>query len=176
MKSISILGSTGSIGQSTLSVVDSLKDKFFVAALAAGRDLEALAKQVAQATARALFRSPMRPISQYLKQRLRAAGSTSFLRLRLARKAWLPSPVLTESIRWSRLPSGAVGFLPTYKALAMGRRVCLANKETLVMAGELMTKAASRVRRRPVACRQRAQRASSVHARRARPRGQAIDT
>src|SRR5207247_4457682 len=37
---------------------------------------------------------------------------------------------------------GAVGFLPTYKALAMGRRVCLANKETLVMAGELMTRAA----------------------------------
>jgi 1-deoxy-D-xylulose-5-phosphate reductoisomerase len=38
---------------------------------------------------------------------------------------------------------GAVGFLPTYKALTMGRRVCLANKETLVMAGELMTRAAS---------------------------------
>jgi 1-deoxy-D-xylulose-5-phosphate reductoisomerase len=37
---------------------------------------------------------------------------------------------------------GAVGFLPTYKALTMGRRVCLANKETLVMAGELMTRAA----------------------------------
>jgi 1-deoxy-D-xylulose-5-phosphate reductoisomerase len=37
---------------------------------------------------------------------------------------------------------GAVGFLPTYKALSLGRRVCLANKETLVMAGELMTRAA----------------------------------
>ncbi|HTG17936.1 MAG TPA: 1-deoxy-D-xylulose-5-phosphate reductoisomerase, partial [Blastocatellia bacterium] len=37
---------------------------------------------------------------------------------------------------------GAVGFLPTYKALSLGRRVCLANKETLVMAGELMTGAA----------------------------------
>jgi 1-deoxy-D-xylulose-5-phosphate reductoisomerase len=37
---------------------------------------------------------------------------------------------------------GAVGFLPTYKALCQGRRVCLANKETLVMAGELMTRAA----------------------------------
>src|SRR5262249_34895259 len=37
---------------------------------------------------------------------------------------------------------GAVGFVPTYKALSMGRRVCLANKETLVMAGELMIRAA----------------------------------
>ena len=37
---------------------------------------------------------------------------------------------------------GAVGFLPTYKALLLGRRVCLANKETLVMAGELMIGAA----------------------------------
>jgi 1-deoxy-D-xylulose-5-phosphate reductoisomerase len=37
---------------------------------------------------------------------------------------------------------GAVGFLPTYKALSLGRRVCLANKETLVMAGELMNRAA----------------------------------
>ena len=42
MKSVSILGSTGSIGLSTLSVVDSLPDRFVVAGLAAGRDLEGL--------------------------------------------------------------------------------------------------------------------------------------
>src|SRR5215471_16098720 len=46
MKNISILGSTGSIGQSTLSVVESLPDKFQVAALAAGRDIKRLADQV----------------------------------------------------------------------------------------------------------------------------------
>jgi len=39
---------------------------------------------------------------------------------------------------------GAVGFLPTLKALEMGKRVALANKETLVMAGELMTQAAGK--------------------------------
>ena len=48
MKSVSILGSTGSIGLSTLSVVDSLPDKFVVAGLAAGRDFEGLARQVAR--------------------------------------------------------------------------------------------------------------------------------
>ncbi|HEY9232709.1 MAG TPA: 1-deoxy-D-xylulose-5-phosphate reductoisomerase, partial [Blastocatellia bacterium] len=48
MKSISILGSTGSIGQSTLSVVDALKERFVVAGIAAGRDIERLAEQVAR--------------------------------------------------------------------------------------------------------------------------------
>src|ERR1041384_4375517 len=48
MKSISILGSTGSIGQNTLSVVDSLGDRFVVAGIAGGRKVARLAKQVAR--------------------------------------------------------------------------------------------------------------------------------
>jgi len=48
MKIISILGSTGSIGQSTLSVIESLSGKFVVSALAAGRDLDRLAEQAAR--------------------------------------------------------------------------------------------------------------------------------
>src|SRR6185369_1550380 len=141
MKSISILGSTGSIGQSTLSVVDSLKDKFFVAALAAGRDLEALAKQVAK------YRPSLVSVANEtdvpnLRQRLRDAGLDKLPEIAFGQEGLVAVACLEGVDTVVSATVGAVGFLPTYKALAMGRRVCLANKETLVMAGELMTKAA----------------------------------
>jgi 1-deoxy-D-xylulose-5-phosphate reductoisomerase len=141
MKSISILGSTGSIGQSTLSVVDSLKDKFFVAALAAGRDLEGLAKQVTR------YRPSLVSVASEsdvpnLKQRLRDAGLDKLPEIAFGQEGLVAVACLAGVDTVVSATVGAVGFLPTYKALAMGRRVCLANKETLVMAGELMTKAA----------------------------------
>ena len=141
MKSISILGSTGSIGQSTLSVVDSLKDKFFVAALAAGRDVEALAKQVAR------YRPSLVSVASEgdvpnLKQRLRDAGLDKLPEIAFGEEGLVAVACLEGVDTVVSATVGAVGFLPTYKALAMGRRVCLANKETLVMAGELMTNAA----------------------------------
>jgi hypothetical protein len=68
---------------------------------------------------------------------------------------------------------GALGLLPTWRALELGRRVALANKETLVVAGELMTAAAARVRSRTAAGRQRAQRAPPVPAWREARGGQA---
>src|SRR5215471_21493546 len=142
MKIISILGSTGSIGQSTLSVVQSLPGKFQVAALAAGRDINRLADQVS------IFRPRLVSVAE--------AADVSILRNALRDKRLDPLP----EIAWGEegllavacwedseivvsCTVGAVGFLPTYSALRLGRRVCLANKETLVMAGELMTRAAS---------------------------------
>ncbi|HYV05562.1 MAG TPA: 1-deoxy-D-xylulose-5-phosphate reductoisomerase, partial [Blastocatellia bacterium] len=73
MTSISILGSTGSIGQSTLSVVESLNDRFVVSALAAGRDLDGLTQQVARFRPQLVSVADESYISD-LKDRLRAAG------------------------------------------------------------------------------------------------------
>src|SRR5437016_3609442 len=73
MKSVSILGSTGSIGLSTLSVVDSLPDSFVVAGLAAGRDLEGLARQVASYRPRLVSIADEQDIPA-LKENLRALG------------------------------------------------------------------------------------------------------
>src|SRR5215831_2750857 len=142
MKIISILGSTGSIGQNTLSVVESLPEQFQVAALAAGRDITRLADQVAR------FRPVLASVAEpadvpVLKELLRSKTVDPIPEIvcgaeGLVAVASCPGVEIVVSCT-----VGAVGFLPTYEALRLGRRVCLANKETLVMAGELMTRAAS---------------------------------
>ncbi len=141
MKSISILGSTGSIGQSTLSVVDSLKDHFVVAGIAAGRDLDRLAAQVSR------YRPQLVSVASpadlpVLKDKLRAAGISRLPELLCGEEGLVAVATLDGVECVVSATVGAVGFLPTYRALLTGRRVCLANKETLVMAGELMTRAA----------------------------------
>jgi 1-deoxy-D-xylulose-5-phosphate reductoisomerase len=142
MTSISILGSTGSIGLSTLSVIDSFADRFVIGGLAAGRDVEGLAGQVARYRPRLVSVADERDIP-LLKERLRAKGLDRLPEIAYGTEGLVAVACLEEVDTVVSATVGAVGFLPTYEALAMGRRVCLANKETLVMAGELMTRAAS---------------------------------
>jgi 1-deoxy-D-xylulose-5-phosphate reductoisomerase len=142
IKGISILGSTGSIGCNTLRVVDSFGGRFSVVALGAGRNVEKLAEQVER------YRPELVSVeTAHAAERLKA-------RLR-ARNCAVPKVVLGEAglVAVATHPAadcvvsatvGAVGFVPTLRALETGKRVALANKETLVMAGELMTKAAAR--------------------------------
>src|SRR2546425_9819244 len=142
MKSVSTLGSPGSIGLSTLSVVDSLPDKFVVAGLAAGRDFEELARQVASYRPRLVSIADERDIPA-LKENLRALGVDRLPEIAFGGEGIIAVACMDGVDTVVSATVGAVGFLPTYKALAMGRRVCLANKETLVMAGELITRAAA---------------------------------
>jgi len=141
MKTVSILGSTGSIGLNTLSVIDSLPDKFIVAGLAAGRDIEGLAKQVLKYRPRFVSVSNESKIPEF-RERLRALGVERLPEIACGVDGLVAVACLDGVDIVVSATVGAVGFLPTYKALSMGRRVCLANKETLVMAGELMTRAA----------------------------------
>jgi 1-deoxy-D-xylulose-5-phosphate reductoisomerase len=141
MKSISILGSTGSIGQSTLSVIESLGGKFIVSALAAGRDLDRLVGQVARFRPRLVSVAEESDVAK-LREKLRAAGVASMPDFAYGEDGLVAVACLDGVDTVVSATVGAVGFLPTYKALSLGRRVCLANKETLVMAGELMTRAA----------------------------------
>ena len=141
MKNISILGSTGSIGQNTLSVIDSLRDNFSVSALAAGRDLDGLARQVARFQPRLVSVAAESDIPE-LTKRLRDAGVSQMPEIVYGEKGLVEVACVADADIVVSATVGAVGFLPTYKALQLGRRVCLANKETLVMAGELMTRAA----------------------------------
>src|SRR5262245_35538394 len=142
MRNVSILGSTGSIGQSTLAVVQSLPDKFQVAALAAGRDINRLADQIS------MFRPGMVSVAEsadvpILKDLLRNRGLNSLPEIAWGEEGLVAVACWEDAEIVVSCTVGAVGFLPTYRALRLGRRVCLANKETLVMAGELMTQAAS---------------------------------
>ncbi|PYS46139.1 MAG: 1-deoxy-D-xylulose-5-phosphate reductoisomerase [Acidobacteria bacterium] len=142
MKGIAILGSTGSIGRNTLRVVESFGEgEFRVVALGAGRNAEMLAEQVA--------RHLPELVSVETEDCARALRAKLF-----ERDVDLPRIVVGEEglVEIATHPQadcvvsatvGAVGFVPTLRALEAGKRVALANKETLVMAGELMTRAAS---------------------------------
>lgn len=141
MKSISILGSTGSIGQSTLSVITSLEDQFAVAGLAAGRDIEKLSQQVARFRPQLVSVANAADVS-ILKERLRELGLSEMPEVICGEEGLVAVASMSEVDIVVSATVGAVGFLPTYEALLLGRRVCLANKETLVMAGELMTRVA----------------------------------
>jgi 1-deoxy-D-xylulose-5-phosphate reductoisomerase len=141
MKKLSILGSTGSIGQSTLSVIDYLKDDFQVVALAAGKGIEELARQVMRYKPQLVSVADEQDIAG-LQERLREQGIGKMPELASGEAGLVAVACHPEAETVVSATVGAVGFLPTYKALQGGRRVCLANKETLVMAGELMTRAA----------------------------------
>ena len=138
---IAILGSTGSIGCNSLRVIESLSTtRMRVVALAAGTNVERLADQIAM------------HLPEVVSVDTEAAAHD--LRAMLfARDVDLPRIVVGEEglCEVATHPDadcvisatvGAVGFVPTLKALELGKRVALANKETLVMAGELMTAAA----------------------------------
>jgi 1-deoxy-D-xylulose-5-phosphate reductoisomerase len=141
MKNISILGSTGSIGQSTLSVVDYLQEDFRVVALAAGKAIDEFAKQIVRFKPQLVSVADAKDITA-LQTTLRQSGVNDLPEF-VSGEAGLVAVACHEAVDTVVSATvGAVGFLPTYKALQLGRRVCLANKETLVMAGELMTKAA----------------------------------
>ncbi len=141
MKNIVILGSTGSIGENTLKVVEHLGDEFRVLALGAGQNVARLAEQVAHCRPDAVSVAREADIPR-LRQRLEALGVSPVPRLHygiegLTALAGLPPADIVVSAT-----VGAVGLLPTYHALEQGKRVALANKETLVIAGELMVKKA----------------------------------
>jgi len=143
IRGVSILGSTGSIGCNTLRVIEALGiEKFRVVALGAGRNVEKLAGQISrhrphlvsvqneEATEKLilLLREQGIPAPRIV------AGDEGLVEVATAATA---DCVVSATV-------GAVGFLPTLRALEAGKRVALANKETLVMAGQLMTRAAEK--------------------------------
>src|SRR5919107_4197236 len=139
---IAILGSTGSIGCNALSVVESFADgRFRVVALAAGRNVERLAAQV-ERHGPELVAVEDEAAAESLKLELGRRGLKS-PRV-LSGEAGLVEVATHEAARTVVSATvGAVGFVPTLRALEAGKRVALANKETLVIAGELMTRAAA---------------------------------
>jgi 1-deoxy-D-xylulose-5-phosphate reductoisomerase len=137
VKQIAILGSTGSIGVSTLDVVSAFPDAFRVISLAAGGNVELLAEQVLR----------FRPESVAVRD-AEVAGALEE-RIGGICKVLLGPAGLVEVATWPRVELvvsaivGAVGMPPTYAAVCSGRDIALANKEALVVAGERMTEAAA---------------------------------
>ncbi len=141
-RGIAILGSTGSIGCNTLRVVEALGAPFEIVALAAGRNVAKLCEQIAQHKPE-LVSVETDECAEALRAELRRTAT-------ITPRITVGAAGLVEVATHAHAPIvvsatvGAVGFVPTLRALEAGKRVALANKETLVIAGELMTRAAER--------------------------------
>src|SRR5215510_15115415 len=142
MKHIAILGSTGSIGRSTLSVVESFPDRFQVVTLAAGRNVD-LAFEQAKRWRPWVLSVALESQAENLKRRLKAAGVTG---IEVVHGALGNIQVATHAGVDFVVSAivGAAGLEATYEAVRAGKSVGLANKECLVAAGELITAEARR--------------------------------
>ena len=138
---IAILGSTGSIGCNTLRVIESLTSaRMRVVALAAGHNVERLADQIATHLPE-LVSVETEELAHELRAKL-FERDVDLPRIVCGAEGLVEVATHAQADCVVSATVGAVGFLPTLRALEAGKRVALANKETLVMAGELMTRAA----------------------------------
>jgi 1-deoxy-D-xylulose-5-phosphate reductoisomerase len=134
MRSLTILGSTGSIGLSTLDVVRQHPEKFSVVGLAAGQDVVALAEQ----------------IKEFKPEAVSVKDSDSAKKLHTLLGEYKPeifygiegAATIAATEGSDMVVSaivGAAGLVPTVRAIKAGKHIALANKETLVVAGQLIS-------------------------------------
>jgi len=142
VKRIAILGSTGSIGRSTLSVVESYPERFQIVALAAGRNIDEAFEQARRWKPQVVSLA-VEADADLLRKRLKAAGVTGsevvYGAAGTVQVATHPEADFVVSAI-----VGVAGLEATYEAVRAGKTVGLANKECLVAAGELITAEAKR--------------------------------
>ena len=142
MKRIAILGATGSIGRSTLSVVESYPDRFQIATLAAGNNADLALEQALRWKPRVLSLACERD-ADAIRARLRSSGLSEIEVVHgsagTVRVATHPEVDFVVSAI-----VGVSGLEATYQAVRAGKSVGLANKECLVVAGELLVAEARR--------------------------------
>jgi 1-deoxy-D-xylulose-5-phosphate reductoisomerase len=137
MKRIAILGSTGSIGRSTLSVVESYPDRFQIVSLAAGRNLDVAYEQAVRWKPRVVSMA-LEVDADQLRKRLKSAGLTE-VEVVHGSAGSVRVAIHPEANFVVSAIVGVAGLEATYEAVKAGKAVGLANKECLVAAGELIT-------------------------------------
>lgn len=135
-KTIALLGATGSIGRQTLEVVRELG--LSVAALTAHTQIDLLERQARQFMPRLAVLYD-EAAAQELRRRLRGTG----IEVMAGEEGLLAAATLPEADTVVTAVMGSVGLKPTLAAIRQGKRIALANKETLVCAGELVMDAAA---------------------------------
>ncbi|HDQ03532.1 MAG TPA: 1-deoxy-D-xylulose-5-phosphate reductoisomerase [Deltaproteobacteria bacterium] len=140
MKKIALLGSTGSIGVSALDVIGNNPDKFKIVALAAGQNINLIKEQVEK----------YRPQIVALKERKDASDlETQFKNKYKVRIVYGEDGIKEIAARKDTdtvisAISGAAGLMPTITAIEAGKDIALANKETMVVAGDIVNKKAKK--------------------------------
>ncbi len=140
MKRLAILGSTGSIGQSTLSIVEQFPERYQVATLAAGRNLGEAFAQAARWRPRVASLAT-EELAGELTVRLREAGVTG-VEVAHGTEGTVACATHPEADFVVSAIVGVAGLEATHAAILAGKPVGLANKECMVAAGEILTRAA----------------------------------
>lgn len=135
VQNVTVLGATGSIGQSTLDVIRRHPDKYRVFALTAARSVEQMAKDIAEFQPRYVVMADEAAASQLAEQ------TTSATEILSGDDAFAMVASHEEVHQVMAAIVGAAGLLPSLAAAKAGKRVLLANKESLVMAGPLFMQA-----------------------------------
>jgi 1-deoxy-D-xylulose-5-phosphate reductoisomerase len=143
MKRIAILGSTGSIGKSTLSIVESFPDRFSVASMAAGNNVELAFEQARRWRPQLLSMATAEAASQ-VQDKLNKAGLGSAIETVHGSAGSVKVSTHPDADFVVSAIVGVAGLEATYEAVKAGKTVGLANKECLVAAGDLITAEARR--------------------------------
>ena len=139
MKKISLLGSTGSIGVNTLDVVDRNPESFQVLAMSAGRNIDLFAEQVRKFKPKIASLFDSTKIST-LKERVADLD----VEIIIGDEGSIAVATLPETDVVVSGVVGSAGLIPAIEALKAGKNLALANKETLVIAGELVLREAEK--------------------------------
>jgi 1-deoxy-D-xylulose-5-phosphate reductoisomerase len=142
IKRLCILGSTGSVGTNTLRVVRGLAGRFRVQSLSAGKNLDLLAEQVSEFHP-SLVSVALPDRVEPLRARLAARNYSPPIRILSGAEGSAEAATDPEVDLVVSASHGVTGLAATYAAVRAGKQIGLANKESLVVAGELITRAAS---------------------------------
>ena len=134
MKNLSILGSTGSIGQNTLKIVALFPERFPVKALTAATNVDLLARQI-DAFGPELAAVIDEPHAEQLKKKIRPDSEVEIV---YGEEGYQKAASLVSVDMVVAAMVGAAGLVPTLAGISAGKDIALANKETLVMAGKMV--------------------------------------
>lgn len=137
MKSIAILGSTGSIGVTTLKVIRQNLDKYKVTALTAGRNINLLLDQIKEFRPKAVA-----VLDEENAKKLKDMLKDDKIDVYFGEEGFIKIATLDEVEMVISSITGAAGLVPTFSAIKAGKDIALANKETMVMAGPIVIKEA----------------------------------
>ena len=136
MKNIALLGSTGSIGKNTLEVVRNNPDKLRIIALTAGKNWQLLAEQAREFKPKFIALADTQHEND-LKQALKDTN----IKVGVGEQAVIEAVTISGVDTVLAAIVGAAGLKPAWEAINQKHLICLANKETLVVAGELVMNA-----------------------------------
>jgi 1-deoxy-D-xylulose-5-phosphate reductoisomerase len=145
-RKLAILGSTGSIGRQTLSVVEAMPERFGVVALAAGSNIEELVGQIERHKPEVVSVGDAAKVDE-LAARLKTKSLSPLPAIHHGREGMLAVGTHAAADIVVSAAVGVVGLEATYEAVKLGKIIALSNKEVLVAAGELVMAAAKKAGR-----------------------------